>query len=114
MSKHTPGPWIPNRFDPSSPMTVVAESGEWVCKVSSSGMWANQTPETEDANAQLIAAAPDLLAALEALLPYAESEVAYHEAFADIDEENAEEHRESQAAIDKARAAIARAQGVQQ
>ena len=61
-AKHTPGPWVANRYDPDSPWTVISTLGRWVCKVSSDGNWAQQSPEEEYSNARLIAAGPDLLA----------------------------------------------------
>lgn len=67
MSEHTPGPWevegigqviVPNR--PPAWRTLADVYGE------------HGDEEQADADAHLIAAAPDLLAALEALLPHLE------------------------------------------
>lgn len=51
-TKHTPGPWV-SRTD-----TVETNDGRTICDVRHAGTWAT------DANARLIAAAPELLAAL--------------------------------------------------
>ena len=59
---HTPGEWIPNRFDSNSPITVCGVEGGWVCKVSSEGNWALQSERLQKTNATLIADAPQLLA----------------------------------------------------
>jgi hypothetical protein len=58
--KHTPTPtpWMVNQFDIDSPITMCsARDGEWVCRVSSEGSWARQTPARERKNALLIVAA---------------------------------------------------------
>lgn len=62
MSKHTPGPW--KKFDSAFPQFFVCVAGKDICKVSSGDV----TLLEAEANANLIAAAPDLLEALEALL----------------------------------------------
>jgi len=53
-TKHTPGPWTVDHNHPDDPETATIHdpSGDWVA-------------QTCDANARLIAAAPDMLAALE-------------------------------------------------
>ena len=61
MSAHTPGPWE----------TSVNDEGQWdVCAEGGGDMVADlaDCPESAEANARLIAAAPDLLAALKAVL----------------------------------------------
>ncbi len=66
-NKHTPGPWHTIREGSS---TVYVESrigGGWVQEVSSCGPTANGSEEQE-ANARLIAAAPELLDALEMVM----------------------------------------------
>lgn len=65
MSKHTPGPWSIQRQNPS-PTT-----GEWMVAGKSPGYLAEVRDcgsGPVEANARLIAAAPDLLEALEALI----------------------------------------------
>ena len=61
MEKHTPGPW---RVEPDQP-----SHGAVLCVVGHIGQVIVRTPEpmepVDHANAQLIAAAPDLLAALQ-------------------------------------------------
>ena len=60
MSAHTPGPWV---VDGSR----VRGSGgrDWVCETSPGGRFSKSVREENDADARLIAAAPDLLAACE-------------------------------------------------
>jgi len=62
--------------------------------------------QIDEANARLIAAAPELLAALKALARIAEGDV-----FTALDEEEASQHRALSEAIDNADAVIARAEG---
>lgn len=61
MSQHTPGPWHLVQFDDESVSIIIGPSGDdRICE-----MHSNTEPESEkDANARLIASAPDLLAAL--------------------------------------------------
>lgn len=65
MSKHTPGPWIWGRdylgLFGAGPDNEVLDHAHY------EGMWLGHNPYRE-ANAALIAAAPDLLAALENIL----------------------------------------------
>ena len=100
----TAEPWIPNRFNMDSPLTVISEKGEWVCRVSSDLNWANQSAEQEFANARLIAAAPELLESLKDVVPYAE---AYYRGLPD----DGPEQDYVRPIINKAIAAIARAEG---
>jgi len=64
MAKHTPGPWITSLADDT---TIIGASGETVAKVSGDYnddvMW-----PTMEANARLIAAAPEMLELLSSLL----------------------------------------------
>ena len=80
MSEHTPGPWTPYGLDWRM---VVDKDSEVIADV-----------RTHDADARLIAAAPDLLAALEALMTEACDDIAHQD-----------EHTEA------AEAAIAKAKG---
>lgn len=69
--KHTPGPWIPMQYadgewgvrqDPNIPSVIVAGEG-LPCGFSICNI-VEQSPAEDEANAHLIAAAPDLLEAL--------------------------------------------------
>ena len=77
-TKHTPGPWIgagPSFGDtlPRYTTEIVTESeDEDDGSVSICRLPFNHHDDENEANAHLIAAAPDLLAALELLLPYLE------------------------------------------
>lgn len=67
-ARFTPGPWM------AEPMTgrgawVKGESGEWAA------LSCGNTDAIAEANARLIAAAPDMYEALIAALPYIESEL---------------------------------------
>ena len=95
MSKHTPGPW--RVVDSWNDYMVESQNGEEI-------IWQDgphQTPAIKEANARLIAAAPDLLEALEHMLHRA------HPAYVGNDY-----MREKLiAARETARAAIAKAKG---
>jgi len=90
---HTPGPWL--RL--SGGYIATTTGPDWpshtVCTVKGNAGTA-QERDTADANAALIAAAPDMLAALQRLVSFAQ-----------------EDDPEVQAAVDAALAAIARAEG---
>jgi hypothetical protein len=65
-AQHTPGPWE----------TAVNDEGQWdVCDAGGGDLLADLSdcPENAEANARLIAAAPELLAALKAILARVES-----------------------------------------
>ena len=68
MSPHTPGPWMHERIHDAIPYDwrVLAATGERVAEVAD---WVAPRAESEEgeANARLIAAAPELLVALEML-----------------------------------------------
>lgn len=68
---HTPGPWQVRAWSSHASTTVGIESTDrpgWFDVVAEcSGVGARFTREQEDANARLIAAAPELLAALKAM-----------------------------------------------
>lgn len=66
MSKHTPGPWWPKRSKTES----CDGSLRWYVEHDGAGIWNDGVPSVcSEANAHLIAAAPDLYEALNALLP---------------------------------------------
>jgi hypothetical protein len=97
---HTPGPWQHNGIDDDGdpyPPTVVWSGTTLICgPVGRIGIYVDPHPDEAGANFLLIAAAPDLLEALKTL--------------------SAEERRDDDdpvllAARDKARAAIAKAEG---
>lgn len=64
MSAHTPGPWLPDR-DPRIGMEwnvhILDQRGHAICFMAHSD---GASPERDEANAALVAAAPDLLDAL--------------------------------------------------
>jgi hypothetical protein len=95
-AQHTPGPWA---FDDADPRTrfVIRSAGGTVVAVASPLPHAPDFPERE-ANAHILAAAPDLLAALERL---------------DYGIGNGADDNEWNAACEQARAAIAKARGRQ-
>ena len=77
MSTHTPGPWVIHKHGPESPYL-----GNVVREWQQDGMTHMRTitiqlkydtPEVNEANAQLIAAAPDMLKALEGCLRVAKA-----------------------------------------
>ena len=76
MSKHTPGPWCANRFSIMAKGSTDTYSGTvWGCiaRVEELYAWDSEgrgwsTSGDRDANAHLIAAAPELLEALEIAL----------------------------------------------
>ena len=88
-TQHTPGPWK------VTGLYVREQDGGLVASIND--LWHDQkTPKAEkNANARLMAAAPDLLAALEEWVGYVPNST-----------DEVEQHR-----IDRARAAIARATG---
>ena len=76
--KHTPGPWsAPSAGIYAGPMVDGYATGPLIASVGTREVlkqmrkFKRNTLQEVDANARLIAAAPDLLAALEAVLPYA-------------------------------------------
>lgn len=60
MNKHTPGPW---ERTPGDSVIDIAADGKHIAIVGSSPYWKRFTA-TDEADARLIAAAPDMLAAL--------------------------------------------------
>lgn len=65
-TKHTPGPWFDRENLREPHLTVVREGGELLAVLMDSG----EGYEVDEANALLIAAAPDMLAALMAVKEY--------------------------------------------
>lgn len=71
MSKHTPGPW---RFGGPEKCTIYDRFGQRIAN-SFEGVMATQRSDSEcQANAKLIASAPDLLEALQAIIEDMDSE----------------------------------------
>jgi hypothetical protein len=94
LMSHTPGPWT------VAYGSVYSESGE--CRIAYMDRDEPMTKPTErDANAQLIAAAPEMLEALEGMTDMFERHI-----------ENRPGPNDAAARWDKARAAIAKARGV--
>jgi hypothetical protein len=93
MSKHTPGPWDWRDIDDLRQAKSTRTDGRYGESVLCASYDYDRGPylETTDANRDLIAAAPDLLAACETLLSIAGIE------------------REAPGAVERARAAIAKA-----
>ena len=60
MSKHTPGPWEKGH-------SIIRTSADLICESPGGFPWAHENKQSE-ANANLIAAAPELLEALETVL----------------------------------------------
>lgn len=109
-AKHTPGPWITNEADHDAPyqdIKIKAGKHHTVCTV-----WIDDAPvhdfnALQEANARLIAAAPDLLEAAKQVLAWYEAEDGHSK----VDfYERVEMCRKSEAAI---RAAIAKAEGTE-
>lgn len=87
----TPGPW----FVKQNPGSIWIESPtETIARVGVAGV-----DQEDQANARLIAAAPELLRLLQALLPYAEQELKGLEDQAPDDDQCAEEAKTCGAAI---------------
>ncbi len=63
-AKHTPGPWIVS--DSSEGLCITMEHGVRIAELY--GVPSGRAPETPEANARLIAAAPELLEALRLML----------------------------------------------
>lgn len=73
-AQHTPGPWVSSKF---GFQVLTGDSWSTVCTLKGDARWedgrGDYAPEYEwqrqEANARLIAAAPDLLEALKAMMP---------------------------------------------
>lgn len=66
-ASHTPGPWFTKREGFSTIYVEARIGGGWVQEIAACGPTANGSTE-QDANARLIAAAPEMLAALKAIV----------------------------------------------
>lgn len=94
-AKHTPGPWTTDDIDQSDFYRYVIGENKIVCRVRLKGFMGNKLEHAE-ANARLIAAAPDLLDSLSEIFDYAGgADSALHDEYV----------------MDRARAAIAKAEG---
>lgn len=72
MSTHTPGPWVDAKATDKTGGSIVMRGDEWIAVAQDFNQWDRDAER--QANARLIAAAPDLLAALQKLADYAEAE----------------------------------------
>ena len=97
MSKHTPGPWNIGAPPPNGEQTIGTQQGLMVA-VATTGAGV-----PTEVNANLIAAAPELLEALEALT-----------LIMNLNDDDVWTDESWQVALNKARAAIAKATGGQQ
>lgn len=101
MSTHTPGPWFTSR--PHGTIYIEARlRGSTLQEVAAVGP--TETPEQQEANARLIAAAPDLLFELEGLVHFSDGFGLYGEGPAAV---------ELRKWVEGARTAIAKATGVE-
>ena len=104
MTKHTPGPWMvesDGKEDATvTAFTAVHHNPVYICRVYGEGVLARAGDSTEEraANARLIASAPDLLVTLRELL-------------ADCTDTDGGLLRPTHYVVDRARAAIAKAEG---
>lgn len=64
MSKHADGPWGIARSE-TGPWAIFGANGNWIATTTK-----KQFPNEDEANARLIAAAPELLEALEGVIEY--------------------------------------------
>lgn len=93
--KHTPAPWVKNGD------FIESQDGYWICALDTEPIHKIDYGETEQANARLIAAAPELLEAAQGLLLW----------IADETIKRRLEGREDCAPVKAALAAIAKARG---
>lgn len=117
-TKHTPGPWKTEdrRYlitdAPDEGSIGVYAGGFWIADVHGAHVGPKSRDEA-DANARLIAAAPELLEALEALLQNAENKAVYISIleYKECFDSEGNAIAEYSPEMDKARAAIAKAKG---
>lgn len=100
MNEHTPGPWWANIDAATGYRWVVGDPESWIPRIACCPLYSEYPV---DANARLIAAAPDLLAALEKTYSLMMA--------GDVDREPHEEEARKIEAFLAARAAIAKAKG---
>lgn len=100
VSNHTPGPWVCAKWDSKPEIATVAHCGSMVIGIPTPGYpggnYRDSEYGTDEADAALISAAPDLIAALSELV----------DCISETRGKNAD------AALHAARAALARANGV--
>ena len=104
MTEHTPGPWLLGSEQSRDEYALCINRKTLSARIDSiARACPMDSPEEAEANARLIATAPDLLAALEAAADH----------IADLHSEVIDQghrlHRKEQAVLDNARAAIAKA-----
>lgn len=112
MSNHTPGPWIIGtdpRY-PSEPcVDAVVEGVVWHVALCHMGL--GPYDNSAEANARLIAAAPDLYAALKEALPVLRSECERSSALAESSAEKVSGLRKAKLRYEAALAALERVEG---
>jgi hypothetical protein len=79
-TSHTPGPWVATTLDGYGRFEIHAHNGGRAIAKSPNGYGDASTAETNEANARLIAAAPELLAALQL---YFANDSRFHKAASD-------------------------------
>lgn len=108
-TQHTPAPWI-----------IEEELGSTECWYPHGVLYAGpcivgtenmHVTEEDRANAQLIAAAPDLLSTLKAILPYAENEVASLQELGRDDSDTMKEYEIASEILQSVYSAINKAEG---
>ena len=99
MTKHTPGPW-----SVSERVTILAGNKQVARALGAIQPDSRVSHEAADANARLIAAAPELLV-------IAERFVRWHDGFATNEASAFEKTQQHMALMEEARAAIAKAEG---
>lgn len=112
MSKatHTPGPWHAGWLDAQNGW-ILDDADKYLAQIVTSDEEGKLAPRKEHkANALLLASAPDLLDALNSIIDYAECEIRDRRKLISCPEEEADV-KEAKSLLDKARAAIARAEG---
>lgn len=113
--QHTPGPWNSIAYGKTTKGEIIIAGGKEFSNLLAE-VYKQKNEDSQEANARLIAAAPELLEALKAILPYAENESASLDEAAKRDGENSEiadEARKAWAAIDQALELIKATEGQQ-
>jgi hypothetical protein len=106
-AKHTPGPWVRRNIASARDIYIAEANDGGAPSVAIVPTRVSRLADEEDANARLIAAAPDLLAALRRIVASDDAHATLHAP----DDDDIARMVEYAAAFDNARAAIAKATG---